>query len=121
AGKARGPGRGEVIQAPDPAALVAAVAAARAAGAGELRVRPLFDPAADLDPADLQPGAPAADLPDGPLAVDLILAGSGVARAGAAGALRELAERTGLGVLTTFAVPALLGPAGDPSGGPGGS
>ena len=36
-------------------------------------------------------------------------------------ALRELAERTGLGVLTTFAVPALLGPAGDPSGGPGGS
>jgi thiamine pyrophosphate-dependent acetolactate synthase large subunit-like protein len=108
-GTASGPTPPVTVDAPD--AFAAALAAARRAQAGQVALRPTFDLGGDgptvparpkADPS-LAPSLPVRPLPEaGKIVVDLILAGRGVIRAGAVPALRELAERTGLGVLNTF-------------------
>jgi Thiamine pyrophosphate enzyme, central domain len=103
---------GEPVAVDSAEAFAAAVAAARAAGVGALALRPDFD--LDADPPADRVRPPAADpsiarrlpvraLPEaGRVTVDLIVAGRGVIRSGSVPALRDLAERTGLGVLNTF-------------------
>ncbi|MDT3441504.1 MULTISPECIES: thiamine pyrophosphate-binding protein [unclassified Pseudofrankia] len=97
--------------------LAAAVSRARKAGAGAVAVHLDFDLTADPEPpvagtpatalmdrglAPRLPGAACRPGAAGPLEVDLVLAGHGVVRAGAARALAELAARGGLGVLNVF-------------------
>ncbi|OAA27764.1 thiamine pyrophosphate-dependent enzyme, possible carboligase or decarboxylase [Frankia sp. EI5c] len=108
-----------------PAQLVAEVARARRSGDGAVRLHLGFDPAVPLDPPapldplaarddpslaarfpTVAPGSLPADLVQ--LPVDLVVAGRGVVRAGAAGLLRAFAERTGLGVLNTFTAKGLF-------------
>lgn len=110
------PGEPAVIR--GPGELAAAVDDARTLGAGALAARLAFDLGAEPAPATATPAgfdpslaARLAGTPWTPgteLVADLVLAGRGVVRAGAAPALRELAARTGLGVLNTFAAKGLF-------------
>jgi thiamine pyrophosphate-dependent acetolactate synthase large subunit-like protein len=107
-----------VVTVSDVAALVDAVVDARTRGAGAVNVELAFDAARDApdvavgddrDPS-IAARLPARELAtdDGPLALDMILAGSGVIRAGAVDALRGLADATGLGVLNVFTAKGLF-------------
>ena len=109
----------DVVTVPDVAGLVDAVVDARTRGLGAVSVELAFDSARDAsDVAIAEAGDPsiAARLPapelasagDGPAVFDMILAGSGVIRAGAVDALRALADATGLGVLNVFTAKGLF-------------
>ncbi|HXY93909.1 MAG TPA: thiamine pyrophosphate-binding protein, partial [Acidimicrobiia bacterium] len=98
--------------------VVDAIADARARGAGAIAITLDFDAAgsggkvtlpAARDPS-LAPSLPGRELALGaaPATFDLVLAGSGVIRAGAVDALRTLAEETGLGVLNVFTAKGLF-------------
>jgi hypothetical protein len=108
----------DVLTASNIAGLVDAVRDARARGVGALSAQLAFDTAressdvavvADGDPS-LAARLPAPELAadDGPFVFDMILAGSGVIRAGAVDALRALADATGLGVLNVFTAKGLF-------------
>jgi hypothetical protein len=100
------------VRAATPTDVVDAVVDARARGTGAIALQLGFDPAFDTRPVvtppvrdpSLAPALPGAELPEagGPCTFDLVLAGSEVIRAGAVDTIRELADRTGLGVLNVF-------------------
>jgi nucleotide-binding universal stress UspA family protein len=98
---------------------VDAVVHAHERGGGAIAIELGFDPARESggvvttpvvrDPS-IAPALPAPDLPrnGGPFTFDLVLAGSEVIRAGAVEELRDLADRTGLGVLNVFTAKGLF-------------
>ena len=100
-----------------PQELVDAFADARVRGAGAIALELGFDLSDDRIPTtpivrdpSLAAQLPAPDLPDdgGRYTFDLVLAGSNIIRARAVEALRELADRTGLGVLNVFTAKGLF-------------
>jgi len=111
---------GDVVTVSNVAGLADAVVDARTRGAGAVTVELGFDTERDRSETVTapEPGDPsiAARLPapelasagDVPLVFDMILAGSGVIRAGAVEALRALADATGLGVLNVFTAKGLF-------------
>jgi hypothetical protein len=109
----------ERTHASSPSDVVDAIAHAHEHGSGAVAVELGFDPAGASDGAITPPPwrdpsvAPALAAPElpasgGPFTFDLILAGSGVIRAGAVEALRRLADDTGLGVLNVFTAKGLF-------------
>jgi len=111
---------GDAVIVSDVAGLADVVIDARARGAGAVTVDLAFDSARDRSEPVTTPetGDPsiAARLPapelasagETPQVFDMILAGSGVIRAGAVEALRALADATGLGVLNVFTAKGLF-------------
>lgn len=109
----------ERVRASSPSDVVDAVARAHEHGTGAIAVELGFDPARESggtvttplvrDPS-IAPTLPAPELPTsgGPFTFDLVFAGSEVIRAGAVEALRDLADRTGLGVLNVFTAKGLF-------------
>jgi hypothetical protein len=97
---------------------VDAVVHAHERGSAAIALELGFDPArvdgavsvpVGRDPS-IAPSLPAPELPadGGPFTFDLVLAGSEVIRSGAVEALRDLADRTGLGVLNVFTAKGLF-------------
>jgi len=109
---------GDVVTVPDVAGLADALVDARARGAGAVTAELAFDTARDqsevmvpeLTDPSIAPRLPAPELAidAGSVAFDMILAGSGVIRAGAVDALRALADATRLGVLNVFTAKGLF-------------
>ena len=108
----------ERVRVPSAPALVDALVHAHEHGVGAVAFALGFDPAESTstvttptvrDPS-IAPRLPAPDLSTsgGPFTFDMILAGSGVIRAGAVEALRDLAGATGLGVLNVFTAKGLF-------------
>jgi hypothetical protein len=110
--------KAEPLRASSLSDVVDAVGFARERGSAAITIELGFDSAREheavtapvaRDPS-IAPRLPAPELPagGGPFTFDLVLAGSEVIRSGAVDALRDLADRTGLGVLNVFTAKGLF-------------